>query len=69
MDVKTVVTTIVAVTIGVMLVGSLLVPMASQTIDSLQTDHPEWASLVSLTVTITIIGIVIVGLYAYTNSK
>ena len=63
------VTTIVAVTIGVILIGSLLIPMASGVIDDLQETHPEWASLVGLTVTITIIGIVIVGLYAYSNSK
>lgn len=67
MEIKTVVTTIVAVTIGVMLVGSLLVPMASGVIDDLQAEHPEWAALVSLVVTITIIGIVIVGLYVYTK--
>ena len=67
MEIKTVVTTIVAVTIGVMLVGSLLVPMASGVIEDLQTDPPEWAALVSLVVTITIIGIVIVGLYVYTK--
>lgn len=69
MDIKTVVTTIVAVTIGIMLLGSLLIPMADDVITDLQTDHPEWASLVGLAVTITIIGIVIVGLYAYSNSK
>ena len=69
MDVRTTVLTIVSVTIGVILVGSLLVPQAASVISGLQDEHPEWASLVSLTVTITIIGLIVAALYMYTSSR
>ena len=69
MDVRTTVLTIVSVTVGIILVGSLLIPQAAQVIDGLTADHPEWAALVSLVVTITIIGIVVAALYMYTSSK
>lgn len=70
MDVRSTVITIVSVTIGVILVGSLLVPQASSVISDLQDkDHGDWASLISLVVTITIIGIVVAALYMYTSSR
>ena len=70
MDVRSTVITIVSVTIGVILVGSLLVPQASSVISGLQEqDHGDWASLISLVVTITIIGIVVAALYMYTSSR
>lgn len=70
MDVRSTVITIVSVTIGVILVGSLLVPQAASVIEKLQNeDHGDWASLVSLVVTITIIGIVVAALYMYTSSR
>lgn len=69
MDVRTTVLTIVSVTVGIILVGSLLIPQASSVIDDLSESNPEWAALVSLTVTITIIGIVVAALYMYTSSK
>lgn len=67
MDVRNTVLTIVSVTIGVILVGSLLIPQSSQVVSDLEEDHPEWASLVSLVVTITIIGLVVAALYMYTS--
>lgn len=70
MDVRSTVITIVSVTIGVILVGSLLVPQAASVIKDLQDqEHGEWASLVSLVVTITIIGIVVAALYMYTSTR
>ena len=69
MDVRTTVMTVVSVTVGVILVGSLLIPQCAQVISDLQTDHPEWAALVSLVVTITIIGLVVAAMYMYTQSK
>lgn len=67
MDVRTTVITVISVTIGVILVGSLLIPQAAAVIDDLTAEHPEWAALVSLTVTITIIGLVVAALYMYTS--
>lgn len=69
MDVRTTVLTIVSVTVGVILVGSLLVPQAANVVSDLQDEHPEWASLVSLTVTITIIGLIVAALYMYTSTR
>lgn len=69
MDVRSTVLTIVSVTVGVILVGSLLIPQASSVISDLETEYPQWASLVSLVVTISIIGIVVAALYMYTESK
>lgn len=67
MDVRNTVLTIVSITIGVILIGSLLIPQAAGVIDNLQEDYSEWASLVSLTVTITIIGLIVAALYMYTS--
>ena len=70
MDVRTTVMTIISVTLGVILVGSILVPQSVTVIDELNDEgHGDWASLVSLVVTITIIGIVVAALYMYTSSR
>lgn len=70
MDVRSTVITIVSVTIGVILVGSLLVPQAASVIEDLNNqDHGEWASLIGLVVTITIIGLVVAALYMYTSYR
>ncbi len=67
MDVKTVVTTIVAITIGVMLIGSLLVPIATSVMDNLASTHPDWANLIGVVVVISIVSLVAVALYSYTS--
>ena len=70
MDVRTTVMAIISVTLGVILVGSILVPQSVTVIDELNDEgHGDWASLVSLVVTITIIGIVVAALYMYTSSR
>lgn len=70
MDVRTTVMTIISVTLGVICVGSILVPQSVTVIDDLNDEgHGDWASLVSLVVTITIIGIVVAALYMYTSSR
>lgn len=70
MDVRTTVMTIISVTLGVICVGSILVPQSVSVIDDLvEEGHDDWASLVSLVVTITIIGIVVAALYMYTSSR
>lgn len=70
MDVRTVVMTIVSVTIGVILVGSLLVPVASDVIKDLNAaGESTWASLLSVVVVVTIISLIIVALYAYTSKN
>lgn len=70
MDVRTVVMTIVSVTIGIILVGSLLIPMAQEVIDDLNTaGQDSWASLVSVVVVVTLISLVVVALYAWTSKN
>lgn len=69
MDVSGVVMTIVSVTVGVLLIGSLLIPQAEQVIAGLQTDHPDWAGLLGVVVICSIISLVVVALYAFKNSK
>lgn len=68
MEVRTVVTTIVAVTIGVMLTCSLLIPTAQDEMAKLSEQGLEsWSSLVGLVVVVTLISLVVVALYSYTK--
>lgn len=70
MDVRTVVMTIVSVTIGVILVGSLLIPTATDVIDDLTAaGQDSWASLVGVVVVMTLISLVVVALYAWTSKN
>ena len=62
--------TIVSVTIGVILVGSLLVPMASDVMSQLtEAGQTSWSALVGVVVTIVIISLVVVALYAVTSKN
>lgn len=62
--------TIVSVTIGVILVGSLLIPTASEVIDDLTAaGQDSWASLVGVVVVMTLISLVVVALYAWTSKN
>jgi uncharacterized membrane protein SpoIIM required for sporulation len=68
MEVRTVVTTIVAVTIGVMLTCSLLIPTAQDEMAKLSEQGLDsWSSLVGLVVVVTLISLVVVALYSYTK--
>lgn len=70
MDVRSTVITVISVTIGVILCGSVLIPLSVDVINGLTEDGlTQWASLISLTVTLTILGIVVAALYMYTSSK
>lgn len=68
------VTTIVAVAIGLVMIGSLLAPIAQDVMDDLgDTEIYEngatWASLVGVVVLISILGLVIIAVNGYTNGK
>lgn len=67
MDVSTVVMTVVAVTVGIMLIGSLLIPQAETVINKLQQNHSDWAALFGVVVICSIISLVVVALYAFKN--
>ena len=70
--------TIVSVAVGLILVGSLLAPIAQDVMDDLThetngvadyTDGATWASLVGVLVLFAIIGLLIVAVNGYTNGK
>lgn len=69
MEVSTVVNTVLAVTIGIVLIGSLLYPQLTATIAKMQTDHADWAALLGLVMIATIIGLVVVALHALQNGS
>lgn len=62
--------TIVAVAIGIVLIGSLLAPIASDVIEDLKNlggDGATWASLVGVVVIMAIVGLIIVAINQYTK--
>ena len=70
--------TVVSVAIGLILVGSLLAPVAQSVMDDLThetggvadyTEGATWASLVGVLVLFSIIGLLIVAVNGYTNGK
>lgn len=72
------VVTIVSVAIGLIMVGSLLAPVAQDVMDTLThetggvadyTEGATWASLVGVLVLFSIIGLLIVAVNGYTNGK
>lgn len=66
MDVSTVVMTIVSVTVGLLLVTSLLIPQAEQAMSELTAqNHGDWAKLIGVVVICSIISLVALSLYAY----
>lgn len=70
MEVRDVVTTIVAVTVGVMLTASLLIPIAQEEMAELDAQgFGNWSNLVGMVVVVTLISLVVVALYAYTSKK
>ena len=70
MDVRQVVMTIISITVGVLLVGTLLVPQSQSVIDSLtKSGQGTWASLIGVVVMISIIGLVLVSVYGFSDRK
>ena len=68
MEIRTVVTTIVAVTIGVLLCGSLLIPIASEVMDDLaEAGEDTWSSMVGVVVLVSLVSLIVVALYSYTE--
>ena len=68
MQIKAVVTGVIATAIGVLLVGSLLVPISSDVIAQLTSDgHTTWATMCGVVVLVSFVGLVVVALYSYTE--
>lgn len=72
------VTTVVCVAVGLVMIGSLLAPIAQDVMDQLThetggvpdfSEGATWASLVGVTVLFCILGLVIVAVNGYTNKN
>jgi len=72
------VTTVIAIAIGLVMIGSLLAPIAQDVMDTLThetggvpdfTQGATWASLVGVLVLFCIIGLLVVAVNGYTNGK
>ena len=65
--------TIVAIAVGLVVIGSVLAPIASDVMtdltDNYGTEGASWASLVGVTVVISILGLIIVAVNGYTNGR
>ena len=65
--------TVVSVAIGLVAIGSVLAPIASDVMtdltDNYGTEGASWASLVGVTVVISILGLIIVAVNGYTNGR
>lgn len=71
MEIRNVVMSIVSITVGILLVGSLLAPNAAQVMDDLD-DLPGgggWASLVGVTVVMVIISLVLIAVLGFSAKK
>lgn len=69
MDVSSVVMTVVAVTIGVILIGNLMIPQVTGIMADLQETHSDWADLLGVVVICSIVGLVAVALYAFKSKS
>lgn len=71
LSVNTVVLTIMAVAVGILMIGSLLSPIAADVMVQLTGleggDGEVWANMVGATVVFTILGLVILAVNSYTK--
>lgn len=71
MEIRNVVMSIVSITVGILLVGSLLGPNAASVMEDLD-DLPGgsgWASLVGVTVVMVIISLVLIAVLGFSAKK
>ena len=73
LSINSTVITIVAIAVGLVVICSVLAPIASDVMtdltDNYGTQGASWASLVGVTVLLSILGLVIVAVNGYTNGK
>ena len=78
LSINGVTTTVVAVAIGLVMIGSLLAPIAQDVMDTLThetggvadfSEGATWASLVGVVVLFCIMGLIIISVNNYTKSK
>jgi hypothetical protein len=72
LSINSVVLTIIAVAIGLVLIGSLLAPTAQNVMNDLNAlggDGASWANLVGVVVIVSILGLIIVAVNEYTKKS
>ena len=70
MEVRNVVMSIVSITVGILLVGSLLAPQAATVMGQLtDLNQGGWASLVGVTVVLVIISLILIALLGFSSKK
>lgn len=70
LSINSVVITVIAVAIGVLMIGSLLAPVATDVMTDLTAlggDGASWANLVGVVVVVAILGLIIVAVNQYTR--
>lgn len=70
LSINSVVITVIALAIGVVLIGSLLAPVVTDTMTKLTgmgDDGATWASLVGVVMIMAILGLVVVAINSYTR--
>lgn len=71
LSINSVVITIIALAIGIVLIGSLLAPVANDVMTKMIEDLGEsggtWANLVGVVVIVSIIGLIVVAINNYTK--
>lgn len=72
LSINSVVITIIAVAVGLVLIGSLLAPTATDVMTDLTAmggDAVSWANLVGVVVIVSILGLIIVAVNEYTKKS
>ena len=72
LSINSVVITIIAVAVGLVLIGSLLAPTANDVMGDLANlgdDGASWANLVGVVVIVSILGLIIVAVNEYTKKS
>lgn len=70
LSINSVVITIIAIAIGIVMIGSLLAPQAVSVMSDLTalgSDGASWANLVGVVVVVAILGLIIVAVNQYTK--
>lgn len=76
MDVQTVIGTVIAIALGIMLTGNLLIPAVEDVLSSsyfVDSDgnalHSDWASMINIVVIASLIGLIAVALYSFKSKN
>ena len=70
MEIRNVVMSIVSITVGIILVGSLLAPQAQEVMGQLvDSGEGGWASMVGVTVLMVIVSLILIAILGFSTKK